>query len=91
LDNIKKSKTMKKVIFTAALGTILLASCGGKTTACDCAQGLKDMMKDYTEAAGDQAKLDGLEKKYEQLGIDCEALSEEMGQEEFNKAVEGCN
>jgi len=82
---------MKKLFFTAACGMLLMASCGGKTTPCDCAQGLKDMMKDYTEAAGDQTKIEGLEKKYEQLGIDCEKISKEMGQEEFNSAIDACD
>lgn len=81
---------MKKLCVTAACAVLLLTSCGGKTTPCDCAQGLKDMMKGYTEAAGDQSKIEELEIKYEQLGIDCEKISKEMGQEAFNSAFEAC-
>lgn len=82
---------MKKVILAAAFGTFMLASCGGKTTVCDCAQGLKDMMADYMEAGEDQAKRDKLEKKYEKLSEDCEALSKEMGREAFGEAIDKCN
>lgn len=82
---------MKLVFMLAGASMLFLASCKGETTACDCAQGLKDMMVDYTEAGTDQAKLDALTKKYESLNVDCEKISTEMGQEEFNKAVEACN
>lgn len=82
---------MKIVFMLAGVSMLFLASCKGETTVCDCAQGLKDMTTGYAEAAGDQDKLDALGKKYESLNVDCEKISTEMGQEEFNKAVEACN
>lgn len=60
------------------------------TTPCDCAEGLKQMSADYMDAGEDEAKREGLEKKYEKLLEDCEALSEKMGQEEFQKAIKEC-
>lgn len=68
---------------------LVLTSCGG-TTPCDCAEGLKQMSADYMDAGEDEAKREDLEKKYEKLGEDCEALSEKMGQEEFQKAIKEC-
>lgn len=81
---------MKKLVMVASIGTLMLVSCSGKTTACDCAQGLKDMISDYTDAGNDQVKIDNLEKKYEKLDAQCETLSLEMGQETFNQAMENC-
>jgi hypothetical protein len=82
---------MKVVYMLAGISLLFLVSCKGETTVCDCAQGLKDMMVDYAEANLDQEKMDALAKKYEGLNTDCEKISTEMGQEEFNKAVEACN
>lgn len=81
---------MKVFYVIMGVAFMSLASCKGETTACDCAQGLKDMTTDYAEAGTDQAKLDALGKKYESLNTDCEKISAEMGQEEYNKAVEAC-
>jgi uncharacterized protein with von Willebrand factor type A (vWA) domain len=81
---------MKKVLIAAGFGLVMMTSCGGATTACDCAEALEGMMKDYTEAAGDETKMEKLQKKYEKINEDCEKIAEEMGQAEFNNAIEEC-
>lgn len=82
---------MKKVfILFAGAAMLTLASCGG-TSVCDCADALKNMTKDYEEANLDEAKMEKLQKKYEKISTECEALAEEMGQEDFQKAFADCN
>lgn len=89
--NYQKKQIMlkKEIIVLFGALALVLTSCGG-TTPCDCADGLKQMSEDYMEAGEDEAKRESLEKKYEKLNTDCEALSKEMGQEDFVKALEDC-
>lgn len=72
-----------------AASLFLLASCGGSGV-CKCASAIEGMMKDYEAAMGDEAEMAKLEKKYEKINKDCEAIRDEMGQDEFNKAIEEC-
>lgn len=54
---------MKLVFMVEGASLLFLAFCKGETTACDCTQGLNDMMADYTEAGTNQTKLVALTKK----------------------------
>jgi hypothetical protein len=80
---------MKKVfILFAGLAMLTLSSCGS-TTVCDCANAMKDMTADY-QGDLDEEAMEKLEKKYAKISEECEALSKEMGQEEFQKAFAEC-
>jgi molybdopterin-biosynthesis enzyme MoeA-like protein len=80
---------MKKIFMAGAASLFLLASCGGSGV-CECADAIEGMMKDYQEAMGDEAEMAKLEKKYAKINEKCEGIRNEMGQEEFNKAIEEC-
>lgn len=80
---------MKKVfILFIGAAMLTLTSCGG-TTVCDCANAMKEMTEDY-KGDLDEAAMEKLTKKYEKISQECVALSEEMGQEEYMKAIEDC-
>lgn len=80
---------MKKIFAIASL-SILLLSCGGATTPCDCAEALGEMNSAYSEAAGDEAKLEELNAKFEKLNKDCEAVKQEMGDEKYMEEMTKC-
>lgn len=83
---------MKKVfVLFAGVSLLTFTSCGGATTVCDCAEAVKEMSKDYEEANLDEAKMEKLQKKYEKINTECEALVEEIGLEVFQKAFADCN
>lgn len=80
---------MKK-FFVIATVSMLLLSCGGATTPCDCAKALGEMNTAYKDAAGDDAKVEELNEKFEKLNKDCESIKAEMGDEKFNKEMSKC-
>lgn len=80
---------MKKLLLSAVvLASVSFTSCGG-VTVCDCAKTLPEaMMKDYEAAAGDEAKIKEVEKKYESQFEECKKLEEGKSPEELKAMMD---
>ena len=81
---------MKKIFVIALTSTLLFACGGGPTSPCDCAEALGEMTTSFEEARGDDAKEEELNKKFEQLDKDCEALRDKMGKEKYMEEFMQC-
>ncbi len=92
-------------LFIAAFAVVFLASCGGGSDFCGCAETSLEMMKEMKEAGDDEAKQNEVKEKYKADVEACEKMAEDMQkemeglsddekkakEEEMKKEMEGCD
>ena len=79
---------MKKLFVSAGvISAMFLASCGGGSGVCDCADMSVAMMNEMTALEGDMEKMTAITEKYADDMKKCEAMGEGKSEEEM-KAME---
>jgi hypothetical protein len=85
---------MKKLFVSAGvISAMFLASCGGGSGVCDCADMSVAMMNEMKDLGGDMEKMTAITEKYADEMKKCQAMEEGKSDEELEAMMEemkGC-
>ena len=85
---------MKKLFVSAGvISAMFLASCGGGSGVCDCADTAVAMMNEMKDLDGDMEKMTAITEKYADDMKNCEAMEDGKSEEELkamDEEMKGC-